>query len=70
MATEKRWFGTWPAKCDVCSTQLHNMEYFVDGRTDRGWALMCPTCHGMIGYGLGTGNGQKYDSKTRIKLKG
>lgn len=57
--------------CDICHTDLPTKVYFVDGRTKRGpWALMCPACHHRYGVGLGTGFGQKYDSKTRIKIAG
>lgn len=75
---EKKWRGTWPAECDICmyfndgvKTDLRNVPYFVDGATRQGpWALMCPECHAMHGVGLGTGRGQKYDSKTLVKLEG
>lgn len=67
----KKWRGTWPAECDICYTTLSEQEYFVDGHTIFGpWALMCPGCHITKGYGLGTGRGQKYDSKTLEKLEG
>ena len=68
---EKKWMGTWPAKCDLCNDQLAEEEEFIDGRTKEGpWALMCTMCHIIHGVGLGTGRGQKYDSKTLIKLEG
>ena len=68
---EKKWMGTWPAKCDLCDISLKDQEYFVDGRTTGGpWALMCPYHHKHHGVGLGLGKGQKYDSKTRVKLEG
>jgi len=68
----KRWMGTWPANCDICGNSLTSPNlYFIDGRTKDGpWALMCTQCHYMHGVGLGTGRGQKYDSKTLIKLEG
>jgi hypothetical protein len=68
---EKKWMGTWPAKCDICDIPLDKQRYFVDGATVMGpWALMCPSCHVTHGQGLGTGYGQKYDSKTLLKMEG
>lgn len=68
---KKKWFGTWPAHCDLCNAELANKEFFVDGATSfRGqWALMCPVCFEAFGRGLGPGRGQKYDSKTLEKLE-
>jgi len=68
----KRWFGTWPANCDMCGLPLSAFKHFIDGRL-RGrstWALMCPLCHDDYGTGLGVGSGQKYDCKTLEKLEG
>ena len=71
MTKIKRWFGTWPAKCDVCKIQLHTVSHFIDGRTQNGnWALMCPFCHILVGVGIGPGKGQNYSSATRLKLEG
>ena len=71
MSETKKWKGTWPAKCDFCHGELTKVDWFVDGRTKQGpWALMCPVCHLMDGVGLGTGRGQKYDSKTLEKIEG
>jgi len=68
---EKRWLGTWPAKCDLCGAQLQNTKYFIDGRDASGrWGLFCPLCHEAIGVGLGTGKGQKYRSSNRVKVEG
>jgi hypothetical protein len=68
---KKKWFGTWPANCDLCESDLNTHEYFVDGRTIFGpWALMCPRCHLVQGGHFGTGIGQKYDSKTLEKMEG
>ncbi len=68
---EKKWFGTWPANCDICKIALESCTFFVDGRMacSSSWALMCPACFNRTGVGLGTGSGQKYDSKTLVKLE-
>lgn len=65
----KKWQGSKPTNCDLCTMPLKTT--FVDGRTKMGpWGLLCPTCHASHGCGLGTGNGQKYDLKTLVKLEG
>jgi hypothetical protein len=69
----KKWLGSWPANCDLCGVPLNTetITFFVDGRTDTShWALMCPYCHRLHGDGIGTGRGQKYDSKTLEKVEG
>ena len=72
---EKKWCGTWPANCEMhklaegTDLPLSTCSYFVDGRTAYGyWALMCPVCHAEHGTGFGIGSGQKYDSKTLVKI--
>lgn len=67
---EKKWFGAVPTKCDLCKGKFTDGA-FIDGRTVYGpWAIMCSTCHSHSGHGLGVGKGQKYDSKTLVKLEG
>ena len=67
--SSKKWHGTWPAECDICAVTLSEQDSFIDGRLAMGsWALLCPGCHIRLGVGLGTGKGQRYDSKTLIKL--
>lgn len=67
----KKWYGTWPAKCNVCRCDLTKCKYFVDGKTRMGpWGLLCPECHASHGSGLGIGLGQRYNSKTLIKEGG
>jgi len=67
----KKWQGTWPKDCDICSEPLSNASGFFDAATKRGpWGLMCPACFAYYGIGLGTGMGQKYDSKTLLKTGG
>ena len=69
--SKKKWFGTWPADCDICHTDLTKTKTFTDGVTRNGrWALMCPICFALEGRGLGPGRGQQYDSLTREKLGG
>lgn len=71
MSEKKQWFGTWPAKCDLCKKELKDEKKFIDGRTWFGpWALMCIVCFASEGVGLGTGKGQMYDSKTLEKVGG
>jgi len=66
-----KWIGTLPEKCDLCGLKLKSQKFFVDGRTRMGpWANMCPRCFEQYGVGLGTGAGQKYDTKTGKKLGG
>lgn len=75
---KKKWIsGGGPPECDIClnfhykTTDLTKEEFFVDGKTQMGpWALMCPRCFKLYGVGLGTGRGQKYDSKTLEKVEG
>ena len=58
-------------ECDLCGLPLEDYDHFVDGKTTMGpWALMCPLCHASYGKGIGTGLGQKYDSKTKEKIEG
>jgi len=68
---EKKWRGTWPTICNLCDISLKDQKYFVDGITKYGtWALMCPQCHMFEGVGLGLGRGQRYDSRTLLKMEG
>lgn len=55
--------------CDICHKPFG--KYFIDGKTAFGpWGLMCETCHNTFGYGVGCGNGQKYNTKTKVKVEG
>lgn len=68
---KKMWRGTWPGYCDICHTDLTAATYFYDAATKYGpWALVCPECFINHCFGLGTGRGQKYDSKTLEKVGG
>jgi len=68
-AEKRRWNGTPPTQCDICRGTLGSV--FYDGATKHGpWALMCHSCHRQHGRGLGTGRGQKYNTKTLEKVEG
>ena len=46
--------------CQLCKTT--GLTTYVDGATAYGpLADMCETCHDLVGKGLGTGRGQKYE---------
>lgn len=69
---KKKWSGS--TICDFCKSDLdvpYHKPWFVDGRTIYGsWAVMCPDCWHELGLGLGTGAGQKYDSRTLERIEG
>ena len=77
-APVKKWFGTWPANCDICKKDLNDQAsdlenpWFVDGATlpSGRWGLLCPSCFAEHGVGLGTGKGQKYSAITLRKIEG
>lgn len=65
----KQWMSGVPKECDICHEPLE--KEFVDGATVFGpWGIMCIPCHELVGMGLGTGRGQRYDLATRNKLEG
>lgn len=58
-------------KCDLCDAELTDVKY--DAATTLGpWGILCRSCMGRYGLGLGTGRGQEYkhDGKYWIKTKG
>lgn len=60
-----------PNICDICRGNLRTGKSFFDGKTRRGpWAWMCSVCFDENGLGLGTGVGQRFDSKTNEKTGG
>jgi hypothetical protein len=64
---------TWLGEtiCDFCNADLKtdSKDFFVDGKTILGpWGLMCSKHFAQYGIGLGTGKGQKYNSKTLEKI--
>ena len=71
MRTKAKWLGTRPEKCDNCGHLFEAGENFSDAKTCWGpWAILCQTCHEVIGRGIGTGYGQVYDWTTREKVAG
>ena len=67
----KKWNGSKPVKCDICSEEFLGEKFFIDGRTIYGpWGMMCERCHKLYGTGLGLGNGQKYGVETLVKVEG
>ena len=64
------WIGD--THCQVCHKRTEDDPYFYDAKTilQGRWATLCQTCFDNIGIGLGTGLGQKYDSKTKEKVEG
>lgn len=64
------WLGA--TNCDFCRCDVRTKEYFFDAKTNFGpWALMCPECFALHGYGrIGLGWGQKYDGKSLEKVGG
>lgn len=64
-----KWVSKPPVACDTCRKPLS--KFFVDGKTRMGpWATMCVPCHQVLGVGLGTGLGQKFDLTTLEKVEG
>jgi hypothetical protein len=65
-----KWIGSEPVRCDICGHRYTPADrFFFDFRTRSGsWALGCESCFNRYGCGLGVGNGQKYDLKTRLKV--
>lgn len=57
-------------KCDLCDKAVG--KTYVDGKVKgmSSWATMCERCHAIVGLGIGTGLGQRYDSETGRKIAG
>ena len=57
--------------CDICKTNLNLQPFFYDAKTANGqWGLLCPFCFLLEGCRVGTGRGQKYNTKTKEKVAG
>ena len=63
-----KWLSGIPKNCEICDEPIG--EYFIDGNTYNGWALMCEKCHSGFGGKLGIGFGQKYLTKTGEGVEG
>ena len=79
MATTKKWLGSPIENCEACGGKVG--EVFYDAYTIRPfildylhpatrWAILCHGCFQELNGKLGTGRGQKYDTKTLEKLEG
>ena len=66
----KLWVGDPPQNCDICRGVI--VGAFVDGVVGQSkrWACLCLHCHGKWGYGLGEGNGQRYERQLPTGLGG
>lgn len=52
-----------PASCDICAAEI--VDAFYDFRTSNGrWANGCPACFKSHRGRVGTGLGQRYESRT------
>ena len=68
--SRKMW-GDSLGNCEFCGISFQFTPWFVDGATARGsWGMMCNKCFMLYGKGLGKGLGQKYSSKTKMKIEG
>lgn len=67
----KKWLSPKPEKCQTCNRPFKAGDMFIDGAMQLGsWALMCESCHQVIGCGFGIGRGQGYDWSTCLKVIG
>lgn len=55
----KRWYGSPPTACDLCSSQITH-EFFDSRTRSGGWGNICRTCWQAEHGKLGTGNAQRY----------
>lgn len=65
------WRGSKITQCDIDGRPI--TDEFIDGALRNGrWAIMCPACHVIYGFGLGIGRGQRYvrrDDGVFVKAK-
>lgn len=55
----KKIFWDGSHRCDICGKECEH--YLYDAATTMGpWAVMCRTCMGEFGLGIGPGKGQEY----------
>jgi len=67
---EKKWRGRKPVNCDLCGGTIGSVFYDASIPAYGSWALICHGCFRAYRCKLGTGRGQKYDSKTLVKKGG
>ena len=61
------WIGDNPTECQICTKPIGS--FFIDGKTLMGsWAIMCLLCHELVGEGLGTGKGQRFQWNEPTKM--
>ena len=61
------------ATCDLCHKSLFLGDTFSDASVPRfggTWGWLCQQCADKEQVAYGTGLGQKYDSKTYLKIQG
>ena len=68
----EKWIGSF-SNCELCGTDLRRGNRFYDCSVPRysgKWGLICENCFEVYQCKLGTGRGQEYDVKTKVKLRG
>lgn len=71
MSGSAKWRGDKPETCEMCGGNLGSV--FYDAKIPSMsplWGLLCHSCFTAYGCKLGTGQGQKYDTKTLNKVGG
>lgn len=68
MKSKVKWLSAVTV-CDVCQSKFGS--HFYDAKTmDGPWGLLCESCFKKIGIGVGPGMGQKYCTKSKLKVEG
>jgi hypothetical protein len=65
-----KWNGTKPTQCNACQGELGSIFYDCSVPQMHAWAIVCHACFRAHKCALGTGMGQKYNTKTLEKLAG
>jgi hypothetical protein len=65
-----KWLGGKPEECEACHGTLGSIFYDCFVRQMGAWAIVCHACFRSHKCKLGTGAGQKYNSKTLEKVAG
>jgi hypothetical protein len=66
----KTWGGRRPQECQACHGTLGSIFYDCFVRQMGAWAIVCHACFRSHNCKIGTGMGQKYNTKTLEKLGG